>query len=118
MVIPISLRDQTIGQVTLDIERGQLSPDDLVFIDTLAAQTAQALENARLLEATQRQVSQEQLLNQMTTKFSTAYEVEDILRVAAQELGKLPNVAEVSVVLNAPDNDPESRAVGTADRAN
>jgi GAF domain-containing protein len=101
--VPLTLRDQVIGYITIETGEEGLAPDEMILVDALAAQTAQALENARLLEATQRQVGRERMLNQMSSSFTSAFEVDDILRMAAQELGKLPNVAEVSVLLNPPE---------------
>ncbi len=118
VVVPVTLRDQVIGQVILELGKEALSSEEKVFIDALAAQTAQALENARLLEATQRQVGQEQSLNQITSSFSTAFEVDDILRIAVQELGKLSKVTEVSVILTPPDVGDLPTAVSTTDRQN
>ena len=99
---PLTLREQSIGQIQLDLGDHKLTPEDAEMIDTIAIQTALALENARLLEETQRNALQEQRLNEMTSLFSRAATVEDVLKTAVQELMNLPAVAEVVVQITAP----------------
>jgi len=111
--VPLSLRDQVIGQITLETDEKELSAEDMAFIESVTTQTAIALENARLLEETQRRAAQEETLNEMSTHFSRAIHVEDILRIAVQELGNLPTVSEVSVYLEPQEN--EERLPGNAE---
>lgn len=98
--VPLMLRDEVIGQILLEIDRPSLSDDEATLVDSVTTQTAVALENARLLQETERRAVQEQKLNELTTRFSRAQSIEEILRVAAQELGQLPAVAEVAIQLN------------------
>lgn len=100
--IPLTLRDQAIGNLTLELGDKALSPDEMEFIDGVVSQTAVALENARLIQQTQRKAMEEQQISQMTVQFSRANTVEQILRTALKELGSLPNIAEVSVQLIPP----------------
>jgi GAF domain-containing protein len=108
--IPLTLREQVIGQITLETETGDLRPDQLEFIDAVTTQTALALENARLLEETQRRAAQEQTLNQLTTEFSRAFSIDDILKIALRQLSELPAVSEVSVHLAPPAKISQTRA--------
>jgi GAF domain-containing protein len=98
--VPLLLRDAVIGEVSLDIDRSDLTDEERAFIENITTQTAIALENARLLYETERRALQEQKLNELASRFSRALNIEEILRAAAQELGQLPAVAEVSVQLN------------------
>ncbi|HVN52823.1 MAG TPA: GAF domain-containing protein [Anaerolineaceae bacterium] len=116
--IPLLLRDQVIGQVTLETNAGSLSAEDMAFIDSITTQTALALENARLLEETQRRARQEQTLNEMSMSFSKAFRVEDILKIAVQELGQLPSIAEVSVFLEPADNQAAVSSVSSGSPSN
>jgi GAF domain-containing protein len=97
--MPLTLRDQLIGQITLEMGQDPLSPEELAFVDTISIQTSLALENARLLEETQRQVSREQLLNRISNHFSRAVNIEEILKTVLQEIGRMPFVSEASVFL-------------------
>lgn len=104
--LPLTLRDQAIGNLTLDLGEKNLSPEEVELIDGVVSQTAIALENARLIQETQRRAFEEQHLSQMTAQFSRANTVEQILKTALREIGSLPNIAEVSVQLIPPQELP------------
>jgi GAF domain-containing protein len=108
VLVPLTLRDQSIGQFTLETGKDSLSTDDLAFIEAVTTQTALALENARLLEETQRRVSQEHLINEMTVRFSQSLQIEDILKTALHEISRLPEVSEVAVHLQVPEEPGQS----------
>ncbi len=95
--VPLTLRDEVIGYITLETDQPTLSADETHFVENITNQTAVALESARLLQETERRAIQEQKLNELTTHFSQALSVDEILQKAVQELGQLPAVAEVSV---------------------
>ncbi len=99
--IPLKLRDQTLGSISLTISEEDLSAEQKNLIDTIANQTAQALENVRLLQESQKRAMQEQQLNDLTMKFSSALNVNEIIRTAAKEFGRLPAVSEVTVQIGA-----------------
>ena len=103
--IPVTLREEQIGEIKLETVGDVLSQDDSDFLDAILTQTALALENARLLEETQRRAVQEQKLNELTTQLSKASSIEYILQTAARELGQLPLVSEVSVQLVSANNE-------------
>ncbi|HWQ05515.1 MAG TPA: GAF domain-containing protein [Longilinea sp.] len=105
MNIPVTLREEQIGEINLETAGEVLSQDDRDFLDAILTQTALALENARLLEETQRRAVQEQKLNELTTQLSKASSIEYILQTAARELGQLPLVSEVSVQLVSANNE-------------
>ncbi len=98
--VPLILRDEVIGHMDLEIDQDELTEEESSFIESISTQAAIALENARLLQETERRASQEQKLNELAARFSRALSVNEILRIAAQELGQFPSVAEVSVQLN------------------
>lgn len=95
--VPVVLHDEVIGYISLETEKETFSPEESALIENITHQTAIALENARLLEATERRAVQEQKLNELATRFSRAFTVDEILQAAVQELGQLPMVGEVSV---------------------
>jgi GAF domain-containing protein len=100
--IPLSLRDQIIGQITLETSSPSLSPAQMELIDAITTQTALALENARLLNETQQRALQEQTLNKLTADFSRATTMDEILQSALRQLSQLPAVQEISVQLVSP----------------
>jgi GAF domain-containing protein len=97
--VPLKLRDEVIGQINLEIDGTELPKDQLDFLESVSSQTTIALENARLLEETQLAAGQEQKLNELTSQFSRASTIEEILKTAVMEFGKLPMVSEASISL-------------------
>jgi GAF domain-containing protein len=99
--IPIKLRGQVIGVLNLRSSKENISTRTVAQIEEVADRLAMALENARLLEETERRARREQLLGEMTTRFTQSLDVDTLLRAAVRELGQLPNVAEASVHVGA-----------------
>lgn len=111
-IIPITLRNQEIGHITLETIEQEMSIDDQQFIDAITAQTILSLESARLLRETQSQAIQEEKLNQITARFSDAFDIKDVLETALKELSLFPAVSEISVHLIPPDTQPEIKNNG------
>ncbi len=105
--VPVMLRDQVIGDISFDVA-ASLSEEDRAVVEAITTQTALALENARLLEETQRRAAQEEQISALSAKFSSAISIEEIMKTAIQELSQLPAVTEVSVHLM-----PESKGTGS-----
>jgi GAF domain-containing protein len=99
--IPIKLRGQVIGVLNLRSSKGNISARTVAQIEEVADRLAMALENARLLEETERRARREELLGEMTTRFTQSLDMDTLLRAAVRELGQLPNVAEASVHVGA-----------------
>ena len=101
--VPLMLRDQIIGHVTLETDQEQLTEEDAAYLDAITTQTAVALENARLVQESEWRVFQERKLNEMTVEFHRAVSLDGILKAAVEQLGQLPAVSEVSIQLATPD---------------
>jgi GAF domain-containing protein len=99
--IPIKLRGQVIGVLNLRSSKENISARTIAQIEEVADRLAMALENARLLEETERRARREQLLGEMTARFTQSLDMDTLLRAAVRELGQLPNVAEASVHVGA-----------------
>lgn len=108
--VPMTLRDQVIGQITLETNQSNMAPEDLEIVEAITVQTALALENARLINETQRKAFQEETVNRLSGELSRGLNIEEILTTAVKEISKLPSVSEVSVYLGTakpvePDNN-------------
>jgi len=103
--VPITLRGQEIGSIVLRRKSGAKpwGKTEQEVADKIAAQAALAVENARLLEETQRRALREQTLNELSARFSRSLDVEALLQNAARELQRLPQVSSVSVVVSPGD---------------
>jgi GAF domain-containing protein len=107
--IPLNLRGKTIGTISL-----KRKASDPAWVDTekdlaqrIAAQVVLAVENARLLEESQRRAAREQTVNEFSNRFSRSLDVDALLQNAVRELQqRLPQAADVSVFIN-PENDAE-----------
>jgi GAF domain-containing protein len=88
--VPIKLRGQVIGVIDLHEadETRTWTEHEVALAQAVADQMAQALESQRLFEQTQARAQREQLVSQITTRITTAASVQDMLRVASEELGK------------------------------
>jgi GAF domain-containing protein len=73
--------------------------DEVALVEAVADQMALAIENAHLLEETQRRAEREQTLSQMTARFTRSLDIDTLLQTAVRELGQLLQVDETSVYL-------------------
>lgn len=101
--VPLILREEVIGYFNVEVDPEGLQEDQREFLEAISAQTTTALENARLIMETQRSAAKEQKLNQLSEQFSRALTIEDILKTAVTEFGKLPSVSEASISLIPPE---------------
>jgi GAF domain-containing protein len=100
LAVPIRLRDQVIGEISLEAgPREQAAsglilagedwlPEELVLVEAVADQAALALENARLLAETRQRAERERITSSIAAKVWTFSDVDTILRTALQELGE------------------------------
>lgn len=97
--LPMALRDTVIGNLTLETAAGQLSPEDEAFVSEITTQAALALENARLLEETQRRAEQERIISKLSAKIWSMNNIESILATTLQELGSALGATEGDIRL-------------------
>jgi len=97
--IPLALRDQVIGEITLDGNEDWTN-EDQGWVEAIATQAALALENARLLEDSQQVALQERLVAEITSKIWSSNTTDGILKIALKELGSSLGATEGSIELN------------------
>jgi GAF domain-containing protein len=106
LAVPIAIRDTVIA--VIDTYKppgaGAWTDDEVSLLQGLADEIGTTLESARLYQNTQRQAAQEQLLSEITARFTSSLELNAILRSAVRELGQLPNVTEAVVHLGAAED--------------
>lgn len=68
--------------------------------ERVASQVALAMENARLLDESQRRAMREQKVNEFSNRFSRSLDVDALLQKAVRELHSLPQVSEVAVLIS------------------
>ncbi len=96
--VPLALREQVIGEISLAGE-GEWSAEQRNLVETVAAQAALALENARLVEQSQATARHEHQLAEITGKIWTATTVEGIRQTAIKELGQALDANDARIQL-------------------
>jgi GAF domain-containing protein len=95
--IPLRVRGQVIGTLVVEraADRTEWSATELGLLEEMAAQSAQALESARLFEEPQRRAAREQLTRQITDNIRAATSVEDAMQRAVGELARALGATEI-----------------------
>jgi GAF domain-containing protein len=113
VTIPIALRDQNLGRVSLEIPSASLSDDDMAFVEQVTNQAALAMENVRLLEEAQRRANRERMVAEIVKKARATTDVDTIFRTTLGELGKAMQATEGVIHLA----NPERRSETSLDRS-
>jgi len=88
--VPIALGDHVLG--VLDVQQNVvngLTEEDVQLLQSVAAQIAIALQNARAYEQAQAQADREAVVNTISQRIQAAADIESVLQIAAQELGQV-----------------------------
>jgi GAF domain-containing protein/HAMP domain-containing protein len=98
VAIPIKLRGQPIGVVSLKLKEGYDS-STLTIIESAAERLAAALESARLYEEARLRADREQSISRVTSAISASTGYEQILQTTVQEIGSILGDTEVAIQL-------------------
>ncbi len=105
IVLPIKLRGQIIGSVSIKapVKNRPWSADEINLAETISERLSIALDNARLIEESQRQVVKEQTVGEVTSKISASISLKNVLQTAVEELGRI--MPGSNVILQLKNND-------------
>lgn len=78
-------------------------------MQTLAEQSALALESARLYQDSQRRATRERMVGEVTGRIRETLNVEAVLKTAADEIRQALQLERLVVRLGEPDEDPVRR---------
>jgi GAF domain-containing protein len=97
LVAPITFRGQVLGVVGLEGHSSMEGwrEEDIALVEAVAGRLGIAVDSLRLLEQTQSREARERLTRQISQRLQAAPELEDVLRIAAQELGRELDAVEV-----------------------
>ena len=98
--MPLTLRNQVIGEIAISGD-DTWTEEDEVWVAAVARQAAFAIENARLLEASQQTALQERLIAEITGKIWSSTTIDGILQVAIAELGRTLSANEAIIKLDS-----------------
>ena len=115
---PLVVRGETIGSLGLqDTQSDRVwSSSDRELLAAVANEVAAAIDNARLLEQTERRVQRERLLAEISRKMLAASDLTHIARVAGEELGRALRVSHLDVVIGADSPVPDPSENGLRDK--
>jgi len=102
LAVPIILRGEVLGglQVGEAHQARDWTEDDLTFMQTVADQVALALDNARLLEETERRAEREHLVADISSRMFAANDMESIVQIASEELGRVLRVGRAEIKID------------------
>jgi GAF domain-containing protein len=104
--IPLAVRGQQIGKIKLTRKTDSLdwTKQEQSVAEEVAAQTALALDNARLIEQTRIRAEREQEIASIASRVRETLDMQTILRTSARELQRALNLEEAEIKLIDPDS--------------
>ena len=102
MEVPISLRDQLLGQIMLE-GNDEWTQEQRSLVDAVATQAAIALENARLVSESRQVAVRERMLAEINSKIWSSATIDGVLQTVVKELGRRMNASQVTVELKMED---------------
>jgi GAF domain-containing protein/HAMP domain-containing protein len=106
IVVPIKLRGQVIGAMNIKApaKNRQWTGDEINLVEAISERLSLALENARLIQESQRQLIKEQTISEVTGKIGTSINLKNVLQTAVEELGRAMPGSEVVIKFEKNNN--------------
>ena len=76
----------------------------------MANEVAIAIDNARLLEQTERRAQREQFIAEISRKMLAAHDMHGIIQVAGDELGRVLHVSRTAIKLGLEESEPNGQS--------
>lgn len=99
VVIPVMLRGETLGEISIDTHGRDWSDEDYALVRAAAERAALGLENARLIDATRQRAQVERTISDLSATIGSSTDFDAIMRMTVEELGKTLNTPEVFIRL-------------------
>lgn len=102
LLVPVMLRSEVIGVIGLqEVDADyEWSSDEVAVVEAAATQAAITLENARLLEESQRRAAQERTLAEATARMRETLDIQSVLQTATDEIYQALGLSEMTVWLS------------------
>ncbi len=99
IIVPVKLRGQIIGtlKVQATTKHRAWSKDEINLAGAVSERLSLALENARLIQESQKQVIKEQTISEVTSKIGASIDLKNVLQTAVEELGRAMPGSEVKI---------------------
>jgi len=96
--LPVKLRGEVIGSVDVrSPDNRQWDQDELDIVTAIIERAALAMENARLLAESQKRAAKERTIGEISAKISAQSDIDQLLRIAAQELNRTIPGSEIAI---------------------
>ncbi|MEP7137534.1 MAG: GAF domain-containing protein [Chloroflexota bacterium] len=97
--LPVKLRGQTIGVLNIKAptKHRKWNQDEINLAQAVSDRLALALDNARLLQESQRRASKEAKIGEVTAKIGASINMRNVLQTAVEELGRALPGSEVVI---------------------
>lgn len=101
LMVPLVTQDKVIGLMELhdEVNYRDFSPQQIRLVEALSAQAAVVIEMTNLFAQSRRTARNEQIINQITTKFQQSLNVEEVMKTVILELAKALNLEEATIQL-------------------
>ena len=109
IVVPIKLRGQIIGtmKIKAPTTNRKWSEDEANLTQAISDRLSLALENARLIQESQRQAINEQRISEITGKIGASINLKSVLQTAVEELGHAIPGSEIIIKFEQKNEDEE-----------
>ncbi len=97
--VPISLRDQILGGITIE-GKDELTSEQQSLVDAIAKQAAIALENARLVSESRQTAIRERMIAEINSKIWSAATIDGVLQTVVKELGRRLDASQATIELH------------------
>jgi len=110
LAVPVKLRGQTIGVLNIKAPTRdrKWNQDEINLAQAISDRLALALDNARLLQESQRRAAKEARIGKMSARIGASINMRNVLQAAVEELGRaLPGSEVVIQFQNEQDDTPK-----------
>ena len=98
IAVPVKLRGQTIGILSITSTKNRKwNQDEISLAQAISDRLALALDNARLLQESQRRAAKEAKIGEVTAKIGASINMRNVLQTAVEELGRALPGSEIMI---------------------
>ena len=89
IMVPMVVQNAAIGLIGVETheQNRTWTREEISLVESIARQMAEAAENLRLVDETQRRAAREAKVNEISEKIQAAQSIEEALQIAAKEVG-------------------------------
>lgn len=104
LAVPLRLRGEVIGVMNILVpqaESWEWEKDNIDIAEAVASRLSLAIENALLLEESRRRATKERTISEISSRIGALVDIDNILRTAAREMGRILPGAEITVQMRS-----------------